>query len=306
MFLVSGGGRTRWIATGVFLLYSVLIVMASDVILPAAMLYPGAYCLYARRMPLKWALLVASSPLVLGVIPAFTMGAFLYCVLFVSAMTLHMFLRRGSVGLAIGVPAMLIFGFVMASLFSLARENAISVQGVISRWADTVAGESLRASETMLSGAELNEFKDMISVMKERIIMLFPSIVLTGSAFFLWLNLVVVSVWTHGLSLREWKSPDWLIGGFIIAGAFTVIPLGSLPVIGINLLIIVCVVYFFQGLAIMSVFMGERGWPAFIRWPIYILILIQIYMMVIVAGLGLFDAWFDFRTRIRTPKGDKE
>ncbi|HPJ94601.1 MAG TPA: DUF2232 domain-containing protein, partial [Deltaproteobacteria bacterium] len=246
------------------------------------MLYPGAYCLYARRMPLKWALLVASSPLVLGVIPAFTMGAFLYCVLFVSAMTLHMFLRRGSVGLAIGVPAMLIFGFVMASLFSLARENAISVQGVISRWADTVAGESLRASETMLSGAELNEFKDMISVMKERIIMLFPSIVLTGSAFFLWLNLVVVSVWTHGLSLREWKSPDWLIGGFIIAGAFTVIPLGSLPVIGINLLIIVCVVYFFQGLAIMSVFMGERGWPAFIRWPIYILILIQIYMMVIV------------------------
>jgi uncharacterized protein YybS (DUF2232 family) len=63
-------------------------------------------------------------------------------------------------------------------------------------------------------------------------------------------------------------------------------------------------VYFLQGLAIVSVFMDERKWPGMIRWPIYILILIQIYMMIIVAGFGLFDTWFDFRKRIRTPKGD--
>jgi uncharacterized protein YybS (DUF2232 family) len=73
---------------------------------------------------------------------------------------------------------------------------------------------------------------------------------------------------------------------------------------GYNLLVIAGQVYFLQGLAILSVFMDERKWPGMIRGPIYILILIQIYMMIIVAGFGLFDTWFDFRKRIRTPKGD--
>lgn len=274
--------------------------------MPAAVIYPAAYCLYAQRVPFRWPLAAACAPLLLAFIPAFTMGAFLYCVLLVSAMTMQLFLRRGRIGLAVGVPSAVIFGIVMASVLSIARENGAAVMDVIAGWSDGIVGESRRASENMLSGSELQEFQDMLAVMRERIVTLFPSIVLTGSAFILWLNVVLISFKNKGLSLREWKSPDWLIAGFILAGILSVLPIERLSDIGLNLLIVVGQVYFLQGLAIVAVFMGERAWPALLRWPIYILILIQIYMMVIVAGLGLFDAWFDFRKRIRTPKGDRE
>jgi uncharacterized protein YybS (DUF2232 family) len=106
------------------------------------------------------------------------------------------------------------------------------------------------------------------------------------------------------IPLRDWKSPDWFIAFFILAGLLSLFQQKLLETIGLNLLIIVGQVYFFQGLAIISVFMHERQWPGLIRWPIYILILIQIYIMIIVAGFGLFDTWFNFRKRIRTPKGD--
>jgi hypothetical protein len=292
--------------TGFFLLYAVLIIVATELTFPAAVMLPAVYSLYARQLHLRWALILACSPLFLALVPSFTMGAFLYCVLLVSAMAMHLFLMRGSLGLAVGGPAVLIFAFVMGSILAVAQENGFSVQEVIARWADTVVSESLRASSGMLSGLELREFQDMLSLLKGRIVKLFPSIVLTGSAILLWLNLLVISTRQKGMSLREWKSPDWLIGGFIIAGVLTVLPMDRLSDLGLNLLVIVGQIYFFQGLAIVSVFMGERGWPLLIRWPLYFFILIQIYMMVIVAGIGLFDAWFDFRKRIRTPKGDRE
>lgn len=303
---MSGGGRTRWIFTGVFLLYSVLIVAATEVFLPAAVIYPAVYYLYAQRVPFRWPLAAACVPLLLALIPAFTMNVLVYCVLLVSAMTMQLFLKRGRIGLAVGVPSVIIFGIVMAGVLSIARESGTAFMDVIAGWAEGVVNESRKASESMMSGAELQEFQDMLAVMQARIVTLFPSIVLTGSAFVLWLNLVFISFRRKGLPLREWKSPDWMIAGFIIAGILSVLPVERFSDIGFNLLIVVGQVYFFQGLAIVAVFMGEKAWPVLIRWPIYILILIQIYMMVIVAGLGLFDAWFDFRKRIRTPKGDRE
>jgi hypothetical protein len=76
--------------------------------------------------------------------------------------------------------------------------------------------------------------------------------------------------------------------------------------VGLNLLILVGQSYFFQGIAIVASFMTHNKWPGFLRWPLYIFILIQVYIMVIVAGIGLFDTWFDFRKMIRTPKGEDQ
>jgi len=306
MPVVSGGGKTRWIVSGVFLLYSVLVMAAPEAFLPAAAVYPAAYCICTQRMSLGWSLALACSPLLLALIPAFTMGAFIYGVLLVSAFAMRHFIRSGRFGLAVGAPSSLVFGIVMAGVLSATGESGASYAAVIGGWADRVVDGFRIASENMLSGAELQEFQDMLALMRERIVMLFPAIVLTGAAFVLWLNLVLVSSRMKGMSLREWKAPEWMIAGFIIGGVLSVLPLKTLSDVGLNLLVVVGQVYFFQGLAIVAVFMGERAWPVLLRWPIYILILIQIYMMVMVAGLGLFDAWFDFRKRIRTPKGDRE
>jgi hypothetical protein len=51
MPLLSGGGKTFWIATGLFLLFSALIVTSTELALPAAMLFPALFCLYAEKVP---------------------------------------------------------------------------------------------------------------------------------------------------------------------------------------------------------------------------------------------------------------
>lgn len=304
MPLVNGGGRTRWIATGFFLLLALLIVTATRYVMPAAVIYPAAYYLYARQAPVRWPALVACAPLALALVPDFTLGAFLYSVLLVTALMMHLFLKRGSLGLAVAAPSAFIFVFVMAGLFSLAHENALSMQEVIGSWASSVVSESQKAAIGILSGTELKEFQDMIQAMRQRLVMLFPSLIVCGAGVMMWLNLLIISSRSRGMPLKEWRSPDWLIAVFILSGVLSLIPHEQIAAAGLNLLLVLGEVYLFQGFAITAVFMAERNWPALMRWPLYILILIQVYFMVIVAGLGLFDAWFDFRKRIRTPKGE--
>ena len=63
----------------------------------------------------------------------------------------------------------------------------------------------------------------------------------------------------------------------------------------LNVLLILGVVYFFQGLAVVSFFFRRRFSPL-LRMMAYLLILlfIQVFGIVIVVA-GLFDFWFDFR-----------
>jgi len=82
------------------------------------------------------------------------------------------------------------------------------------------------------------------------------------------------------------------------------VPTPGIKAFGLNALIIISHAYFFQGLAIVASYFQARAWGRIFRWVIYLLILSQIYIMMIVTGLGLFDTWFDFRNRIRNTKGD--
>jgi uncharacterized protein YybS (DUF2232 family) len=304
MPLMGGDRRTLWIIMGAFFIFCLLIVTATELALPVAVIFPAAYFLYAERIPYRWPGLLACAPLLFSLVPAFSFGAMIYAALLVSALMMHYFLKRGSPGLAVAVPSFMIFAFVAASIFSLSYNSGNTIEVLLTRWAAQVVEEMKKVSEGVLSSAELFEFKDNLKTFQVMIVTLFPSIIISSFAAIMWMNLLIITRKFKVISIQEWKSPDWVVAFFILAGLCTLVEQQLLQAIGLNLLVIVGQVYFLQGLAIVSVFMDERKWPGMIRWPIYILILIQIYMMIIVAGFGLFDTWFDFRKRIRTPKGD--
>ncbi len=289
---------------GAFFIYCVLIVTATGLALPAAVIFQAAYYLYAERAPYRWPALLACAPLLLSLVPAFSSGAMIYAVLLVSALMMQFFLKRGNIGLAVTAPSLVIFAFVAASILSFSYNSGNTIEELLTGWAAQVVGEMKKVSESTLSPSELFEFKKNLQTFQVMIVTLFPSIIISSFAAIMWMNLLIIARKFKAISVQEWKSPDWVVVFFIIAGLFTLVEQKLLQTIGFNLLVIVGQVYFLQGLAIVSVFMDERKWPGIIRWPIYILILIQIYMMIIVAGIGLFDTWFDFRKRIRTPKGD--
>jgi uncharacterized protein YybS (DUF2232 family) len=301
---MGGDRRTLWIIMGAFFIFCVLIVTATELALPAAMIFPAAYYMYAERIPYRWPGLLACAPLTLSLIPAFSFGAMIYAALLATALMMHYLLKRGDIGLAVAAPSILIFAFVAASIFSVSYNSGSTIEELLTKWAAQVTGEMMKVSESALSSSEQSEFKQNLQTFQVMIVALFPSIIISSLAVVMWINMFIITRKFKAIPVKEWKSPDWIVAFFILAGLFTLLEHKLLQTIGLNLLVIVGQVYFFQGLAIVSVFMDERKWPGMIRWPIYILILIQIYMMIIVAGFGLFDTWFDFRKRIRTPKGE--
>ena len=306
MPLLSGGRKILWIITGLFLLFSTLIVTITEVALPAAMIFPALYCLYSEKVPFRWSPLVAIIPLALGILPSLRFGAVTYGVLLASAFIMLMFLRKGYLGLAIAIPSSLFFSLFMLIVITTAWHEGNNFKTVLFRWTDQILNQVQMVYQGLLSAQDMERFQMSRPVIQARIVSLFPSVVLTSIATILWLNLQIVSGTFRNVALRTWRSPDWVVAFFIFAGILTLVQHPTASAIGLNILITVGQVYFFQGMGIIAYFMNEQKWPGVIRWPLYILILIQIYIMIIVAGLGLFDTWFDFRKRIRAAKGDEQ
>lgn len=98
------------------------------------------------------------------------------------------------------------------------------------------------------------------------------------------------------MELRMFRLPDWLVWAFIggLAGSFIETQHAWIPIVSMNILAVTLSAYFFQGLAVANHFLDRLGIFGFWRMLAYFLIFFQLF--VFVAGLGVLDFWFDFRT----------
>ncbi|MDO9516081.1 MAG: DUF2232 domain-containing protein [Syntrophales bacterium] len=146
----------------------------------------------------------------------------------------------------------------------------------------------------------IRENKDQIT----RILVgLFPSIALVGTIFMVWVNILAgkwlfkkKGMWYPSFGdLSLWKAFDKTVWLVVIAGIFIMIPLEGLRILGLNILIVLLFIYTLQGLAIMSFFFQTKNVPVFLRAFGYLLVFVQQFLLLIVAGVGLIDTWVDFR-----------
>ena len=68
---------------------------------------------------------------------------------------------------------------------------------------------------------------------------------------------------------------------------------------GLNVFLVMLCIYFAQGLSIIVHFLKVRKVPTFFWFVLFILIFVQPLLIGLVAGLGVFDIWADFR-KLRT------
>jgi len=101
------------------------------------------------------------------------------------------------------------------------------------------------------------------------------------------------------VSLLEYKLPDAMIWISLVTLLVSFVDFGFQPlmVVGINFLYILVVLYFFQGLAIIEMFLKAIRAGFFGRFLVYFLMVGQ--LLPVVAFLGFVDFWIDFRRRIR-------
>ena len=95
--------------------------------------------------------------------------------------------------------------------------------------------------------------------------------------------------------LNLWRSPEPLVWGAIGCGLMLLIPERMLKLWGINGLLVLMTIYFFQGVAIVSFYFEKKHFPRMLRLFLYSLIALQQIVLLIVVALGFFDMWLNFR-----------
>jgi uncharacterized protein YybS (DUF2232 family) len=136
----------------------------------------------------------------------------------------------------------------------------------------------------------------------------FPGIAISSILFTAWINLLFAKIVFSrvGLtfpdfgSLNQWRAPEMLIWPLIGCGLLLLLPAGGLKIMGLNGLLVMLLIYFFQGIAIVSFYFEKMRLPLLARWVLYFFTL-QVLPLVI--GLGVFDMWLNVR-KIKSNPGD--
>ena len=128
--------------------------------------------------------------------------------------------------------------------------------------------------------------------------------------------MVALVVLANAAMLRGYlvrRDPGWLDGGefervrwpfamavvFVLAGAAVVMP--PLRSGAYNVLLVVAFFYALQGLAVVAFYAHRLAAPPFLRSMVLLLVVMNPWAPQILAGIGLFDTWFDFRKWAEPP-----
>lgn len=135
------------------------------------------------------------------------------------------------------------------------------------------------------------------------IIRVLPSLIAASTVFVAWTNLLAAKqmfrkkgiLYPDFGQLSQWQAPEKIIWGLIASGVAILIPETGIRMIGINGLLIMLTIYFFQGISIVAFYFDKKKFPKPIRIILYGLIGIQQLALIAVIILGIFDMWINFR-----------
>ena len=99
----------------------------------------------------------------------------------------------------------------------------------------------------------------------------------------------------HDLRFNDFKAPEPLVWPTIIAGFAMLAPSPLITTPALNLLVVLGGIYFMQGLAVLLCLINRTDYPVLLKVFTVILLLTQPYLALIIAIIGIFDIWGDFR-----------
>lgn len=104
----------------------------------------------------------------------------------------------------------------------------------------------------------------------------------------------------------EFKVPDHAIWITLLAFLFVAYDFGlkALGVLGLNIVNVFAVLYFFQGIAVIECYLKFIKAGFFTRFLTYFLLVGQLFILVSI--LGLADFWLDFRKRMKSLNSGSE
>lgn len=191
---------------------------------------------------------------------------------------------------------------VIFTVLSIGQE--VSAYSQLINSLDDGIGEALdlyrRSSD--ISADSLMLLEATLSRMKVIVPLIMPSILGSFILLITWFTMVLGNLlmlkssgsapWT---SYRYWHLPEKLIWLAIITGLLTLLPVQLFRSIGINSLVLLSIIYCFQGMSIAVYFMHRWHVPLLLRSFFYVMIVFQQFGTLLLLIFGIADIWFDFR-----------
>jgi len=191
---------------------------------------------------------------------------------------------------------------LLLALFSLGAE--ISPYGKFLQSMDEGINETLAyyRQNSAVGADALVMIETTLLQMKEIVPRLLPGIIGIVVLLFTWMTMVLANLLANREqrtlpwpNMRVWQLPDKLIWPTIATGFLVLLPVSQLQWFGINLLLLLCLVYTFQGLSILMFFMHKWRVPVLFRSFIYVMVVFQTLGTVVLLVIGVAESWFDFR-----------
>jgi len=202
---------------------------------------------------------------------------------------------------AVGSYAILAFAAFWIGAYFIAREQGVSItsmlMGVFERSIDEASAAFLEANakDQQLKLA----VQEWSARVKSGVPGIFPGILAAFCIFSGWANSLLVRRFEMPEnSWLTWKAPEQLIWLLIASGMVAAIfTEGFAATVALNVFIAVATVYFFQGLAVLQYLFEKRAFPIMVRIAAYTLLILPTHLAFVLAGVGAFDLWIDFRSR---------
>jgi uncharacterized protein YybS (DUF2232 family) len=141
-----------------------------------------------------------------------------------------------------------------------------------------------------------------ITQIKDWLIRLMPAILISIDLMLVWLAMALgnrllqkhtgAGPWPD---YQCWQLPEKLVWSVIAAASLALMPVPMARTTGFNILLIVSIIYCFQGLAIVLFFLDKWKTPLYVRFLIYMILFFQSLGIIFLSIIGLADVWFTFR-----------
>jgi uncharacterized protein YybS (DUF2232 family) len=153
-----------------------------------------------------------------------------------------------------------------------------------------------------LPSENIPDFMRFLDEIQKIVIRILPALAITSTFFIIWINLLLGRMLLKSKQMQYpdygrlniWRAPDYLVWGVIGCGLLILIPDDMAKIIGLNGLIALMMIYFFQGIAIVAFFFEKKQVPRFAKIMLYALLVLQEVLLVVIA-IGFIDVWANFR-----------
>jgi uncharacterized protein YybS (DUF2232 family) len=196
---------------------------------------------------------------------------------------------------------------VLSGLICLIISSMLTGEGVLAIVSGYVAKNlelTLVLYQSMgMSPENIELISQSLDKIQQVLVTIVPALVSASTLFVAWISILIAKPVLTSRSLyypdfgplNLWKAPEYLVWGVIGCGLALFVPHTAIKVLGLNGLLILLMVYFFQGIAIVSFYFDKKRLPRFVRVFLYTLIALQQLILLAVIGLGFFDLWINFR-----------